>query len=132
MGLPPLSSPEVASLREDMSALWGERCDVQRDNSQGQEDAYGQTPPPEWLPHLNGVPCAYWQASGTTNVSAGVEVVVESRSIGLPHGTDVRETDRIVNVRDQTGAVRETGPLRVDSVSIRATHVEVAVMEVSW
>ncbi len=132
MSLPALAPELLVGIAADWSALMGSRCDLERDASQGQADAYGETPPASWQAHLVDVPCAYWQAEGDTQMSEGREVVIEARTLALPRGTDVRESDRVLNIRAEDGTVREAGPLRIDAVNERATWVEVSVTEVDW
>lgn len=129
--LPPLSGDELDDVRADLSAVLSETCTIERDEAlDDAPDPYGQAPPSAWVPLAQLVPCTYWQTSGDTTMTEGREVVVEQRLMAVPHGTDVRESDRVRDVRGPDGAIREAGPLRIDAVTERASHVELALTEV--
>jgi hypothetical protein len=58
--------------------------------------------------------------------------VIEQQRLVLPHGVDVTEQDRIVNVRGPGGALRTSSALRIDAVARREAVVECDVTEITW
>lgn len=126
-----VSLDELTSLRADLAGIgMPDLCDVQR-ASYGAADPYGGQGEPSWATSSANVRCAYWQAGGRTRVGE-TQTVIETQRVVLPHGTDVHEGDRIVNVRAPGGALRTAGPLRIDSVARREAVVECDVTELSW
>lgn len=128
-----LTAEELAGFRADLGAMLPERCAIERDASQdsGATDPYGHPLPADWQPHLAEVPCSYWQADSATSVEPA-EVVVTSHRLAVPHGTDVRPSDRVAVVLGADGLARTERPLRVDGLLARESHVELRLTEVAW
>lgn len=122
---------ELTALRADLAGMaMPDTCTIERDAG-GEPDPWGGAAEPTWATHLVGVPCAYWQASEATEVDER-EVVIARQRVALPFGTDVRESDRIVDVRAPGGGLRTPGPLRIDALAKRETMIEADVTELSW
>lgn len=122
---------ELAALRADLAGMaMPDTCTIERDAG-GAPDPWGGAAAPVYAAHLVGVPCAYWQASESTERDER-DVTIARQRVSVPHGTDVRETDRVVDVRDAGGVLRTASALRIDAVAKREAVVELEVTEVSW
>jgi hypothetical protein len=127
-----LTAGELAGFRDDLAGAMPDRCTIERDASQdAPRDPFGHPPPPEWVDHLAGVPCSVWQAGGETT-NEPVEATTYRHLLAVPHGTDVRASDRIGTVLDAAGLARLGRPVRIDAVVPRASHIELTLAEVSW
>jgi hypothetical protein len=131
--LAPITAAELDAFRADLEGWLPSRATVQRDASlAAPADPYGHAPPPSWQPHLADVPCRMWEVDATTAVEP-VEHHNLRHRLAVPHGTDVRATDRVTSVLDAAGVERVLdAPLRIDAVLPRASHLELRLSEVSW
>lgn len=121
------------------------RCSILRDAADG-EDSWGGKGEPDFRPHLIGVRCyahAPTSGSGTAArepVDERVTATLLDRRVLLPKGTDVTEADQIGDVIDpriatESGSGEDNpdprivleGPMGVEGVIRRLTHVEVLV-----
>jgi hypothetical protein len=126
-----LTPAELEGFREDLAAMLPDRATLERDASQdAPEDPYGHAPAPAWVAHLE-TRASYWQEGGTT-VADPVELVSYRHRLAVPHGTDVRATDRVALVLDAAGLPRTRGPMRIDAVVPRASHLELGLTELDW
>jgi hypothetical protein len=124
-----LTAQELEGFREDLAAMLPDLADLERDASQAAPaDPFGHPPAPSWVPHLALVPASYWQAGAGAGPDT-VEVVGYAHRLAVPHGTDVRETDRVALVTDAAGVARTRRPMRVDAVIPRASHLELTLTE---
>lgn len=96
------------------------------------DDPWGGAGDPDWQTQTTDLPCYGYAAGGSTGaertvVSEDRTVVVEDRRVGFPLGTDIRPGDRLGDVVDRRGAVKFAGPMDVDAVVARPTHLEASV-----
>jgi hypothetical protein len=78
---------------------------IYRDMNAGQEDAGGQTPPPDWELVATEVPCRATVTAAVEPVDAEKTVVVEDRRVALPLDTDVTEADQLGAITFEDGTV---------------------------
>jgi hypothetical protein len=125
----PLTAPELDGLRADLAGALPELAVLER-AAPAEPDPHGHPPPPTWE-HLATVPCSYWQGAGRTLLDPA-EAVVTTHRLAVPHGTDVRPSDRVAAVAGADGEPRMARPMRIDAVLVMASHVELDLAEVSW
>ena len=105
------------------------RATVERDNS-STTDAYGHPVPETWLAHIASQPCRVWSSSRREVNDNRKEVLIESIRCAMPLGADVTEADRITSIKDRRGAELWAGPLRIDTIQHKHTHVEMDLTRV--
>ena len=116
------------SARESMT----HRCRIDRDASlAAAPDPYGAPGLPVWAQHLTDIPCRWWYEGTRTVLDGGSQKEISRRKLICPLGTDVTEDDRIAWVHDQRGRELAEGPMRIDSVGLRADHMVLTMVEVT-
>ncbi len=106
------------------------RCDIERDGAVGTDD--WNTDPEEALaPHLADVHCWAWIGTDRETVDGDKTVSIEVMRMMVPLRTDVTAKDQIISVKNRLGAILFTGPLRIETVERRQTHLELTLDRVS-
>lgn len=98
------------------------RADVER-NDTATTDAFGHPDAPNFSA-LATIPCRVHSKSRTERNDTRKTAIVESIRCSMPLGTDVTELDRIAQITDRLGAVLWSGPLRIDTIQHKHTHIE--------
>ena len=105
-----------------------QRCTIERDQA-AVDTAWGQPGNPDWQEHLADVPCRVWVEAGREPVDVDRTAAFNDRRIMVPVATDVTERDRIAQVSER-GAVILDGPMGIEAVLRRRTHLELVVQRV--
>lgn len=105
------------------------RMNAQRNQSNA-TDADNQ--PVESWDTLATIPCYAWMRTvrrvSDENKLASVVLLM----VLIPSGTDITRNDRVVDITDRLGAVKFTGPYRLDNdPSRRADHLELTLRRAS-
>lgn len=117
-----VSEAEKDMMRDDYSStLLDQLCTVQRNTETG-KDPHGQRLPVVWANHLVAEPCRYWPVKEQERRGPNIDAVILDAEIEFAYGTDVQESDRILEVHELDGTPRG-GPFEVKS--IRQTDVNV-------
>lgn len=103
---------------------------IYRDMNAGQEDAGGQTPPPDWELVATEVPCRATVTAAVEPVDAEKTVVVEDRRVAVPVDTDVTEADQLGAIAFEDGTVKFPGPMNVRGVYAYSDHLELVVEQI--
>ena len=101
------------------------RAFIQRDATVT-KDAYGHKEAPTFGA-LATVPCRIWSRSKRERNDTRKFALVEEIRCGMPLGTDVTELDRLEKVTDRLGVTLWAGPLRIDTIQHKHTHIEMNV-----
>lgn len=104
-----------------------QRCTIQRDAA-ATDPAWGTPGAPDWQNHLVDVPCRARDEGGREPepVDDTRTAVFLGRRIMVPLGTDVTEADRVSAVTHRGQTVMD-GPMGVEAVLVRRTHLELMV-----
>ncbi|MEQ9093118.1 MAG: hypothetical protein RLN63_03355 [Miltoncostaeaceae bacterium] len=102
-----------------------QRCTIQRDAATV-EPAWGQPGAPDWQDHAADVPCRAVTDAGREPVDEGRTATFVTRRVLVPLGTDVTEADRVSAVTER-GQVVMDGPMGIEAVLARSTHLELMV-----
>lgn len=97
------------------------RAEIERDN-QATEDSLGHDLPPNWQNHIT-VDCIAWSFREKETVDekyAAISLV----GIQFPLSADITNEDRVKIVKDRRGATKFPGPLTIESLVPRRTHLE--------
>lgn len=107
------------------------RATIRRNANAGAFDAYNNPLDPNWLTHLSGQPCYYYEPRvGQTGERIGQEnAVMYAHAALVPLSTDIREGDQITGIVDRRGETVTDRTLRVDQVIRRRFH-RLLVLEV--
>lgn len=100
-----------------------QRATVER-QMQVLRDDFGGRGTPDWREHLTDVPCRIWQTSGREVTDGNKVVAVDDRRLIVPLGTDVTTKDRIASVTDRLGVELYEGPMRIETIARRSSHLE--------
>lgn len=119
-------APAIRSLNRRMTM----RMDVERNVEMG-KDAFNNPKPPRYEPHLTDQRCWVWSQAKRVAVSDSRIIVVEDLRAIVPLDTDVRAGDRIVEVRQPDGSVMTGDVLKVESIQVEPTHLELNLEEVT-
>ncbi len=98
------------------------RAFIERDNNES-TDPYGQAGTPNFTA-LATIPCRVWSRSRREHNDNRKDARIEEIRCGMPLGTDVTERDRIRRVNDRAGNILWEGPLRIDAIQYKHTHIE--------
>ena len=98
------------------------RAEIERDGTIT-TDAYGHPEVPAFAA-LATVACRIWSNSRREINDTKKYALVEEIRCAMPLGTDVTEKDRIALVKDRLGVTIWDGPLRIDAIQYKHTHVE--------
>ncbi len=105
-----------------VASVMTQKCDIER-SAQTFKGDYNVEMPPAWQPHLTDVPCRL--IPQTSNVRGIGGIVGEESDISqreasknvirvmFPNSTDIKERDRILNVRRRDGQIVMAGPINV-------------------
>lgn len=104
------------------------RAFAQRDGT-STTDAYGHPDGPSWAT-LATYPCRVWSKSRKETVDGRKYALIEDIRCSMPLGTDITEKDRLSSVKDRLGTVIWAGPLRIDTIQHKHTHLEMALLRV--
>ena len=104
------------------------RALVQR-NATSTTDVYGHPDAPSFAA-LATVACRVWSKNRKETVDGSKHALIEDIRCQMPLGTDVTELDRISAVQDRLGAEIWAGPLRIDTIQHKHTHIEMALLKV--
>jgi|GEM_PF-810417 len=108
-------------------SLMTQRARVRRPVDPG-DDPWGQPAVnPGQVPILfDALPCRAWTSMELAeDISTDRAIALGGVRLIVPTDTDIAETDVIEDIRDRTGAVVITGPLRVTGVSWTASHLTI-------
>jgi len=86
-------------------------------------DAYGHPEAPVFAT-LATVPCRVWSRTRREVNDTKKFALIEEIRCAMPLDADVTEDDRIANIQDRLGATIWGGPLRIDAIQQKHTHVE--------
>lgn len=93
---------ELELLREDIDdVLLDQLCIIQRGTSSG-TDGFGHPLPVTWNNHLVNLECHFWMNTEREEPNGPV---VATAWMMVPSQTNITQTDRLLEVRDQTGDV---------------------------
>lgn len=107
------------------------RCTIERAANAASLDSWNTPDPPDWQPHLEGVPCRSWVTAGREIVTdKSTLTVVEDARLIVSLGTDVTEGDRIASVTYRGGTIQD-GPLGIRAVLAHRDHIELVLAKVS-
>lgn len=111
------------------------RTDVLR--NQTSSDPWGGDGAPNFQAHLQGVSCRGYVAStgsaaGRVALDEDRTVAIEDRRVAVPLDADVQVGDMLDDVVDRQAKVLFDGPMQVDAVLRRVTHLELTVKRTSW
>ena len=98
------------------------RADVERDATTT-TDPYGH-PDAESFAALATIPCFVTSKRRTEQNDDKKTALIEDIRCSMPLDTDVTELDRIAQITNRLGTVLYTGPLRIDTIQYKHTHIE--------
>ena len=113
-----------------MRGLLRSRAVVVRNVATG-TDQFGQAVPPVWVDIQDPVACAVWSKTSREMVSGERTALIDDIRVALPLAADVEINDRIERVTDRRGVEQHPGPLRIDGIERKHTHLLCAVTRVS-
>lgn len=87
-------------------------------------DPDGQPDVPNFDPLYESLPCLWWVTSEREVMDTNKIAVVGQMKMLVPKGTDITEKDQIAVVKDRLGAVIRPGPMVIENVIPRRTHLE--------
>lgn len=99
------------------------RALVQR-NGTSTTDSYGHPEAASWSTHIAAQACRVWSRTRREVVDGEKTALVEQIRCAMPLDADVTEDDRIFSVSDRQGTVLWSGPLRIDAIQHKHTHLE--------
>ncbi len=105
------------------------RAFIERDNNES-TDPYGQAGAPNFTA-LATIPCRVWSRSRREHNDNRKDARIEEIRCGMPLGTDVTELDRIRRVNDRAGNIIWEGPLRIDAIQFKHTHIEMDLRRIN-
>lgn len=107
------------------------RAAIERDANAGMTDPGGQPVPPDFQPHLSGLPCRTWfEQREEITQDIRKNIVIEERRMVVPLATDIIEDDRVVQVTDRLGSEIFSGSARIESVGRRQDHLALLLQKV--
>ncbi len=98
------------------------RAFVER-NGTSTTDNYGHPEAPAFAT-LATVPCRVWSKNRREVNDDRKYALVEQIRCAMPLDADVTEKDQIASVKDRRGTVLWSGPLRIDTIQHKHTHME--------
>lgn len=104
------------------------RATVENKTSSG-TDALGHNVP-ETYGSPDVVSCFAWSTARKEHIGADKIGTLEDIRMIVPIGTAIVESDRVTQILDRRGRTVYGGPLRVEAVIRRQTHVEVVLDKV--
>ncbi len=109
MTKPLLSDRAIAKARYVIERAMTYTCDVERPTSAG-VDGYGHPLPPTWVTHLTNQKCLlipFVVGSTRTGEQQNVNTAYDVGAFKqiFPYATDITVLDRVLNLRDRTGAL---------------------------
>lgn len=104
------------------------RAVIQR-NTTATTDGYGHPEAPTWGAH-GTFACRVWSKNRQEENDTKKTALVEDLRCSMPLDADVTEDDRIQNITDRQGVVLWAGPLRIDTIQNKHTHIECALRRV--
>ena len=103
-----------------------QRVTVERATSPGTDD-WGNPQPVTWATLTAALPCWLWSTLRRELIGPDATKVVEDLRAIVPAGTDVRESDRLRDVVEQSGTVYRAGVMRIESVATHRDHLELSL-----
>lgn len=100
------------------------RATIQRDEAVN--DEYGNKGFPVWNIIGEDIPCYVWEKSGTKVTDAGKVVAVVLIKCAMQLNTDIKEGDRLYQVRDRLG-VEVYGILYVDTIMKNRKYMNIGL-----
>lgn len=104
------------------------RAYVER-NATSATDAYGHPGVPVFE-SLSTTPCRVWSKDRKETNDENKFALIEDIRCAMPIGTDVTELDQIASIRDRLDAIIWAGPLRIDTIQHKHTHIEMKLKRV--
>ncbi|MCQ4575415.1 MAG: head-tail adaptor protein [Candidatus Brocadiales bacterium] len=104
------------------------RADVERNQETG-VDGTNQPLKPDWQA-LATVACWVYSKARREVVDGKKVAVVEDLRAMVPLSTDITEKDKIAQIIDRSGNVIYAGPLGIESVQRKHTHLELMLKAV--
>lgn len=105
------------------------RAAIERDSASG-TDKFKQKVAPIFAP-LATVQCWAWSTTRREQIGTEKNAVLEDLRMIVPLNTDITENDRIASIKDRRDRVKFGGPLRIEAVVRRVTHLEVVLDKVN-
>lgn len=105
------------------------RALVQRDQTVT-NDAWGHPQAPSWTT-LATYACRVWSSARRHVVDGNKDALVEDLRCAFPLGTDVTAADRISSVQDRRGTTLWAGPLEIQALQHKHTHLEAILRRVN-
>ncbi len=99
-------------------------------NSTITTDAYGHPEAPSFATLGDPIPCRVWSVNRREVNDTRKFVLEEQLRCGMPLGTDVTEDDRITEIKDRLGVVIWAGPIRIDDIQHKHTHLEMDIRRI--
>lgn len=99
------------------------RAVLQR-NSNVALDPDGQPGIPTWDVIDDALPCLWWVTSEREVMDTNKIAVVGQMKMMVPKATVITEKDQISEVKDRRGVVIRPGPMSIENVIPRRTHLE--------
>jgi hypothetical protein len=106
------------------------RCTIQRDANAATDDGWGNPQAPDWQDNETNVPCRLVVDAGREPIDSDRTVVLLDQRLLVPLDTDVTTDDRISSIQERGSAYVE-GPLGIEAVLRRRTHLEVVLRRVA-
>lgn len=79
---------------------------------------------------LSTTPCRTWSKARKETNDENKFAMIEDIRCAMPLGTDVTELDQIASIRDRLDAIIWAGPLRIDTIQHKHTHLELTLTRV--
>jgi len=98
-------------------------------NGTATTDTHGHPEAPAWAT-LATVACRVWSKTRRELVDGKKVAVAEQIRCGMPLDTDVTELDRIASIKDRQGTVLWQGPLFIEAIQHKHTHLEMDLRRV--
>lgn len=118
----------MSAVRQSARMMMTQRAFMER-NSTVTTDAYGHPDAPVFLAEAT-IACYTYTKTRREAVDGGKYALIEELRCMMPIGTDITEDDRLSSVKDRLGAVIWAGPLRVDTIQHKMTHIELRLLRV--
>ncbi len=118
----------MSAVRQAARMMMTHRAFMER-NSTATTDAYGHPNAPSFSAQAT-IPCRAYTKTRREQVDGDKYALTEEMRCMMPIGTDVTEDDRLSSIKDRLGVVIWAGPLRIDTIQHRHTHIEARLLRV--
>ena len=92
-------------------------------NGTATSNVYGHPEAPVFA-NLATVPCWVWSKDRREVNDTKKFAMEEQIKCGMPLDTDVTELDQVTQIENRLGVVLYSGPLRIDTIQYKHTHIE--------